>query len=102
MILMLNKKPSRAQVRQDGRPEAYDIPLGSQSACVACIAEFNKAAMYPRKEVVMVNPHDNPTNSGTESFICLEHLKRFLPSVVIVDPDNGFECRDLAGKTWRE
>lgn len=92
---------STANVRQDGRPEAYDIELGAMVGCIACMSE-RKIVGYPRKEVFMVNPHDNPLNSGVECYLCKEHLKMFLPNVVIVDPANGFECRDLSGKTWRE
>lgn len=101
--LILPSAQSRAQVRRDNRPEAYDIPGGSESVCIACLADKPpKTVRYPRKQVFMVNPHDNPTNSGVECFLCLEHVRLFLPSVVIVDPENGFECRDLSGRTWRE
>lgn len=100
----VSSKRRRAPVvtsRQDGRPEAYDLEGGMQSACHPCIAE-NKHVRYPRGEVFMVNPNDNPTNSGTECYMCKPHLEMLLPNVVIVDPENGFECRDLKGNTWRE
>lgn len=87
--------------RPDGRPEAYDIPPRAVHPCIACMSE-KKFAEYPYGEVFMVNPNDNPTNSGTECHLCREHMKLFLPNVVIVNPALGFQCRDLAGKTWRE
>lgn len=89
------------QRRPDGRPEAYDIVPGAESGCIACMAT-GKLVPYPYREVFMVNPLDNPTDSGKECFLCREHLSLFLPNVVIVDPSQGFQCRDLKGYTWRE
>lgn len=87
--------------RQDGRPEAYDIePNPSGVGCIACFAE-KKFVGYPRKEVFMVNPLDNPTNSGTECYLCKEHIKLLLPNVVIIDTLTWLS-RGLDGKEWRE
>lgn len=87
--------------RPDGRPEAYDIPPGAIMGCLICMFEKNMAG-YPYREVFMVNPLDNPTNSGVECHLCKAHLAATLPNVVIVDPAEGWQCRDLKGKTWRE
>lgn len=87
--------------RPDGRPEAYDIPPGAVMGCIACMAT-GKMAGYPYQQVFLVNPLDNPLNTGTECHLCREHLLLFLPNVVIVDPSRGWQCRDAKGKTWRE
>lgn len=87
--------------RQDGRAEAYDIPPGAMKQCSPCLAT-GKVAAYPYREVFLINPNDNPLNSSSECFLCREHLLLFLPNVVIVDPSQGFQCRDVRGNVWRE
>lgn len=89
---------NRVNIRQDLRPEAYDIAQGSTAICIACIADVPpKTVQYPRGEVFIVNPNDNPVTSGTECMLCKEHLKLFLPLVVIVDPHDWSE-RNIQGK----
>lgn len=56
-----------------------------RAACDPCVAT-GKTVGYPRGEVFMVGPLDNPLDSGKECYLCREHLAMFLPNVVIVDP----------------
>jgi hypothetical protein len=92
------RQHSKVNIRQDLRPEAYDIARGTTCACIACLADIPpKGAQYPAGEVFIVNPHDNPVTSGVECTLCKEHLKMFLPLVVIVNPHDWSE-RDIMGR----
>jgi hypothetical protein len=90
---------SRANARQDGRAEAYDIAPNEVMGCVECIRREHKQG-YPRGQVFLVGAVDSPYRDGTAHYFCLYHLP---DNVVIVDPHNGFECRNKHGsKRWRE
>jgi hypothetical protein len=89
----------RANARPDGRAEAFDITPGEVMGCFECMRRGHNQG-YPRGEVCLVGAVDSPYRDGKPHYFCTYHLP---DNVVIVDPHNGFECRDKGGKKrWRE
>lgn len=83
--------------RPDGRPEAYDIPVGRTARCVMCSLEGHETRLK-RGKVVLCSPID--TADGEAHLVCVE--KHVPANIVIFDPVTGL-CRDKSGQnTWRE
>jgi len=89
----------KALGREDGRPEAYAVPVAPQNKgyrCAACANEGH-TALHPHGKVAMLSPIY--TASQQAEFLCTEkHLPR---DVVIYDPMTN-KCRDLNGNEWTE
>lgn len=84
--------------RPDGRPEAYDPPLGfSGAACAMCVHEGKLGLRYVRGEIVMMSPIDS--SDGQAHLVCRGHLPK---NIVIYDPVTNV-CRNRDGShTWTE
>lgn len=84
--------------RNDGRPEAYDVPENfAGSNCVLCIAEGKTGIRYKHREIFMSSPAD--AKDGEAHLVCLGHLP---DDVVIFDPVANM-CRNKDGTdVWHE
>lgn len=94
----LVKRDHRAVVsRPDGRPEAYDAPVGFQGPCALCTAEGKTGVRYKYGEIVMASPIDS--DDGQAHLVCIGHLPK---NIVIFNPDDG-TCRNRdSSHIWRE
>lgn len=85
--------------REDGRPEAYEVPPvapGRGYVCAMCAAEGHMTP-HPSGKAAMISPIHTP--DAEPHFLCTDkHLPR---NVVIYDPVTN-KCRDLDGNVWEE
>lgn len=90
-----------ALVREDGRPEVYDVDLfngsGSGYICFVCDSRGHILRRHQPPNVYMASPVNSPGNVA--SFVCKEHLPE---NAVIYNPKTN-KCRDKAGlNEWEE
>jgi len=82
--------------RPDGRPEAYDIPPGTNMVCEISVAN-GLDGVFPAGEVVMLSPIDTP--DGEAHFVHISHL----PDDVVIYNRTTDLCRNKDGsQVWRE
>ena len=86
--------------RADGRPEYYDISVGSFAACYNCLLQ-GLESRYRTGEAFMSNPANPPEGApkGPMYTVCKHHLP---DDAVIYNPRTNM-CRNKAGDhTWEE
>ena len=88
-------------LRDDGRPEVYDVmhvPVSEGHSCFICDSRGHFWKKYSKQgEVFMTSPLNTP--GSTVAFVCREHLPE---NTVIFNPATGM-CRDKSGQnTWKE
>ena len=86
--------------RRDGRPQYYDVPLGTEAQCYHCVAS-GVIAVHRTGRVVQNDPANPPGNEpkGSMFTICNHHLP---DNAVVYNPRSNL-CRNKAGDhTWEE
>lgn len=94
------RETGMSPARADGRPQYYDLPMGSEVQCYFCV-KTGVIAVHRTGRIVQNDPANPPPGEpkGSMFTICTYHLP---DNAVIYNPRSNL-CRNKAGdQTWEE